>query len=284
MAKNKSWFRMEKKADVAEIEIFDEIDSFWGIGPREFKERFDEVKDSASIRLLLNSPGGSVFDGMAIYNIIASERSKVSVEVVGLAASIASIIALAGSKLSIAKGAYLMIHDPYTLTVGGANDLRKTADLLDSMKGEFVSIYSARSGLDEKEVADLMADETWMTSEMAMEKGFADAEIDYGDMAAKATAFPLAKYGFAHVPQMLAGPNERNKIDTPRALESLLRDAGFGKKDAVAIVANGWKALDLGEPESGEQGEPAISEPIAESPENIKIRMAALLAERGIAV
>lgn len=281
MAKNKSWFRMEKKADVAEIEIFDEIDSFWGIGPKEFKARFDEIKDSASIKLLLNSPGGSVFDGMAIYNILSTVRGKLSVDIVGLAASIASIIALAGSKLSIAKGAYLMIHDPYTLTVGGADDLRKTADLLDTMKGDFVSIYAEKSGLDEKEVSDLMAAETWMTSAMAIEKGFANEEIDYGDIAAKATAFPLAKYGFANVPQMLAENGEKNKIDTPRALESLLRDAGFGKKDAVAIVANGWKALDLGEPESGELGEPTKPAE-AESPEDYRMKMQAALLLAGI--
>lgn len=280
MAKNRSWFRMEKKSDdLAEIEIFDEIDSFWGIGPKEFKARLDEIKGAKSIKLLLNSPGGSVFDGMAIYNLLAAHRDKLDIEVVGLAASIASIIALAGRKLTMAEGSYYMIHNPLTIMIGDAEELRKTADVLDKMKGDLVAIYGKKSGLKDNEISQLMDDETWLTADEAIEKGFADDSEDYGEIAAKAEPAMLAK--FSKVPEAIAKASEESKVSTPRALESLLRDAGFGKKDAVAIVANGWKALDLGEPESGELGEPTKPAE-AESPEDYRTKMQAALLLAGI--
>lgn len=250
MARTKGWFRMEKKsAEYAEIEIFDEIDAFWGIGPKEFKERFDEIKDAASIKLLLNSPGGSVFDGMAIYHLLEKERDRLEVEVVGLAASIASIVALAGSRMTVAKGAYYMIHNPWTLVMGGAEDLRKTADTLDKLKADFVSIYRDWSGLEEPAIVEMMDAETWMTSAEAVANGFAEGEEDYGDVAARASAFGLKKYGFAKVPEALTSGDTLKKVSTPRELESLLRDAGgLSKNEAVKIVADGWKALSQGDP------------------------------------
>ena len=92
------WFAIEAKADIAEISVFDEIGG-WGITVAQFKEAFDLVKDKGQVTLMLNSPGGSVTEGMALYNILSSIRSKLTVEVVGVAASIASIVALAGKDL-----------------------------------------------------------------------------------------------------------------------------------------------------------------------------------------
>lgn len=277
--KNKSWFSMVKKSDeVAEISIFDEIDPFWGIGPKQFKDELDEVRGAKSIKLLLNSPGGSVFDGMAVYNLLSSVRDKLDVEVIGLAASISSIIAMAGKSLAIAEGAYLMIHDPFTVTVGGAEDLRKTADLLDTMKGEFIAIYAKKSGLEDKEISKMMDDETWFTASQAVEKGFADSIEDYGEVAANASRFNLAKYGFGHAPQMLADSTEEKKVTTPRELEGILRDAGFSKAEAVAIASQGFKALDRRDSGASDQRDSDI---IAETPEQLRIRMDALLEEAG---
>lgn len=254
----KTWFTMKASDDLAEIEIFDEIDSFWGIGAKEFKARFDEVKNSKAIKLMLNSPGGSVFDGMAIYNILSSVREKLDIEVVGLAASISSIIALAGKKLTMAEGSYYMIHNPLTIMVGDAEELRKTADVLDKMKGDFVSIYGKKSGLDSDEIASMMDDETWLTASEAIEKGFADESVDYGQIAAKADPEVISRYGFSHAPKGLSGET-KSKVNDPRSLESLLRDAGgLSKNEAVAIVANGWKAVGRGEPEP-QRGEPVKS-------------------------
>lgn len=251
MARNRNWFKFEMKSDIAEIEIFDEIDSAWGIGPGDFKAKLDTVKDAKSIKLLLNSPGGSVFDGMAIHNMLSNYRDKLDIEVVGVAASIASIIALAGKKLTIANGAYLMIHNPLTIMVGEAQDLRKTADLLDKMKVDFVNIYKKKSGKNEKEISDMMDAETWMTADEAIENGFADGAEDYGQIAARLDG-EIAKH-FAKVPGDL-GKTEK-KITNPRELESALRDAGCSRKEAVAIVADGWKAVGRGDPEPA-RGDP----------------------------
>lgn len=258
MSRNKSWFKMETKSpDLAEIEIFDEIDSFWGMGPKEFKAKFDEIKSAKTIKLLLNSPGGSVFDGMAIYNILAAERPKLEIEVLGLAASIASIIALAGSKLTMAEGSYYMIHSPWTLAMGDSEELRKTADILDKMGGEFEKMYTAKTGLSADEIKKMMADETWLTASEAVDKGFADETKDYGQIAAKISGCAIAK-NFVHIPEALAKAGEPKQITNPRDLENLLRDAGgMSKSEAVAIVANGWKAVARGEPAAVERGEPA---------------------------
>lgn len=281
MSKNRSWFSMSKKSDdLAEIEIFDEIDPFFGIGPKEFKDRLDEIKGAKSIKLLMNSPGGNVFDGMAIYNILGSVKDKLDVEVIGLAASVSSIIALAGRSMKVAEGAYFMIHNPYTLTIGGASDLRKTADLLDTMKGEFVSIYSKKSGLDEKQVGKMMDDETWLTAKESVDMGFAEGVEDYGDIAAKASPLMLSKYGFAHVPQMLADDGEKKKVTTPRELENVLRDAGFSKKEAVAIASQGFKVIDQRDSES-ERGEPVLEIPKPKSAEWLKACMDADCALSG---
>lgn len=255
MPKNKSWFRMEKKSDdLAEIEIFDEIDSFFGMGPKEFKAQFDTIKDAKKIKLLINSPGGDVFDGAAIYNMLSTVRGKLEVEVIGLAASMASIIALAGSKLTMAVGSYYMIHNPWAFTGGDAVGLRKIADLLDKMKTDDIAIYSKKSGLPEKEIASMMDDETWLTADEAIEKGFADDSVDYGEIAARATPAILAKFG--KVPAPIAKASEKNKVTTPRELEGILRDAGYSRTEAVAIVASGIKGLDQGEPAPSAQGEP----------------------------
>ena len=241
MAKNKTWFRMEKKTpELAEVEIFGEIDDFWGVGPSTFKTAFDKVKDAGSIKLLINSPGGSVFDGMAIYVILSAYREKLDIEVIGIAASIASIIALAGRKLTMASGSFYMIHNPLTVMIGGADDLRKTADVLDKMKGNFVEIYKAKSGKTGKEISDMMDGETWMTDKEAVEAGFADETVDHGKIAANINGCKIVER-FAN---------------TPKALEETLRDAGLTRKEAEAIVADGWKAIDQGDPEPVKQGDP----------------------------
>jgi ATP-dependent Clp protease, protease subunit len=230
----KSWFKMAVKDDTAELEIFDEIDSFWGIGPKEFKASLDSVKGAKTIKLLVNSPGGSVFDGMAIYNMLSQHRDRLDIEVVGLAASIASIIALAGRSLTMAEGSYFMIHNPLTVMVGNAEELRKTAALLDKMKEDFLNIYESVSVMPRDEIAKAMDDETWLTAGEAVDAGFATHTKDYGEIAATVKPKGVAE-GFKHLPEGVKIIDE--KITNPRELERLLRDAGVSRKQAVAIVA-----------------------------------------------
>jgi ATP-dependent Clp endopeptidase proteolytic subunit ClpP len=280
MPRNKSWFTMKQTADLAEIQILDEIDPMWGMGAKEFKAEFDKIKDAKNIKLWLNSAGGSIFEGQAIYNILSSVSGKLDVEVIGIAASMASVIALAGKKLTMAEGSYLMIHNPMTAFFGDGDALRKTADILDKMRQEYIAIYSKKTGLDAEKVGAMMTAETWMTSSEAIANGFADDTEDYGQVAACADPAIVAKYGFNNIPESLVTMHAH----TPRELEAILRDAGFGKKDAVAIVANGFKALERGEP-AKDRGEPDKLETDSETTvttDQIKTQMAALCALAGI--
>lgn len=230
------WFAIEASSESAELSIFDEIGGF-GISVAEFKDAFDLVRGK-ELRLLLNSPGGSVTEGMAIYNLLASERSRLTVEVLGLAASMASVVALAGKELVMDEGSYLMIHNPWTITWGDADQLRKDADVLDKMRGELVNIYASRSTLSAKEIGKLMDDETWMTAEEAKDAGFASSV--YRTTRAAARAFTIPR-GFKHAPAGLSA-RPSDGIKTIRDFEGYLRDAGFSRTEAAAIASAGFKA------------------------------------------
>jgi len=194
----KTWYAVDFKGEIAELSIFDEIGG-WGVPVSAFKEDFDSVKTAPRVRVMLNSPGGSVFDGMALYNILSTIRDKLTIEVVGAAASIASVVALAGRELVMGEGSYLMIHNPWATVMGDADELLKVADVLEKMRLEMANIYATRTGIDREEVLKAMAAETWYTAEEAVEAGFADSVHDYGQIAA--TAVDLSR--FRNVPAQL---------------------------------------------------------------------------------
>jgi ATP-dependent Clp endopeptidase proteolytic subunit ClpP len=213
LAENR-WYSMETKDDEeAEISIFEEIGGSFGGGGvtvQSFKKDFDAIRSKKRIRLLLNSPGGDVFDGMAIYNILAGEREKLEVHVLGMAASMASIIALAGRELVMGRGSYLMIHNPSGLCIGDAAEMQKMADILGKIENQMAKIYAGESNLSREEALAAMAVETWYTADEAMKAGFADSVVDYGDVAAR--AFDLGKFGYARVPQAM-----RDRLSTQQA-------------------------------------------------------------------
>ncbi len=250
------WYALEVHDQVAEISIFDEIGG-WGIPVAEFKRAFDQVRDQPELRLLINSPGGNVFDGMAMYNLLASVRSKLDVEVLGIAASIASVVALAGRKLTMGEGSYLMIHNPWALVVGDAEAMRETAEVLEKMGGELANIYAARSSLTKDEVLGKMDAETWFTASEAVEAGLADDIVRHAEVAA--LAFDLGRYNYRHVPggiRATARAEDRSAV-TERFVERALREAGCSRSTAELIASHGVRALRQGEP-GAEQGEPGV--------------------------
>lgn len=139
------------------------------------------------IELTLNSPGGSVVEGIGIYNLIASRPGGCSVTVMGMAASIASLIAMAASpgKLMIAEGAVMMLHNPRARAFGEEEDLRATADMLAMWKRQMVGIYARRCKQPEAKIEKLMAAETWLDADSAIELGLADAKVAPLHMAAQ---------------------------------------------------------------------------------------------------
>jgi HK97 family phage major capsid protein len=204
-ANNRPWFKVAQRDDAeAELTIFDEIGG-WGQTVDDFKRAVDGVKDKAKVRLLINSPGGIVTDGWAIYNILSRIREKLTVEVVGLAASMASVIALAGKELIMDRGTYLMIHEPWTFALGSSEELRKMADVMDTMKADIVRLYEERSALTHDEIISMMAAETWITADDAAEYGFANSVKETAQAAACAR-FDFSRYGFNRAPSALVVP------------------------------------------------------------------------------
>lgn len=125
----------------------------------------------------LNSPGGDAFEGVAIFNAMKRHDARVIVEVEGLAASAASVIAMAGDEIRVHQGAQIMIHEAATFMAGNASDMRKKADVLEKINVEVAQIYAARTGQSQESILQLMADETWMGGADAMRLGFADKVI-----------------------------------------------------------------------------------------------------------
>lgn len=186
--RGQTWFSVKAKGAGAEVDIFDEI-GLWGITAKDFREQLEEADNGGPIKVNINSPGGSVFDGVAIYALLSERRERVSVHVYGYAASIASVIALAGSDLTMHDGSFFMIHDPWSLTIGGAEDHRKTAEILDKIAGEIFSIYSGRTALTDDELRDAMRAETWFTAKEAVDAGFASSVV--GEKVAALTRFQM---------------------------------------------------------------------------------------------
>ena len=169
-------YRFTAKADRAEILIYEDI----GGGPfggATAKQVMADLKSAGRVPLevRINSGGGEVFEGMAIYNALKRHKARKVVHVDGIAASIASLVAMAGDEIRMAQGAMMMIHEPHGLVLGTAGDMRSQAGLLDTIRDQMVNIYDARTKAGPAPIAALMAAETWFTAAEAIEKGFADS-------------------------------------------------------------------------------------------------------------
>jgi len=164
-------------AKSAEIFIYDEIGpSEWGlVGAKDFVSALKSLGDVQQIDVRINSPGGSVWEASAIYNALKNHKATITVHIDGIAFSAASFIAMAGDEINMAENAMLMIHRCSTVAWGNAEDLAKEAAMLGQFDATVIGIYAARTGLDSKEVSDLMAAETWFTAAEAKAKGFATA-------------------------------------------------------------------------------------------------------------
>lgn len=173
-------FARKNKPKAAEIRIYDYIGEDWygdGCSAKKIADELKAIGEVDDILVKINSPGGSVFDGIAIYNQLKSHGAQINVVIEGVAASAASIIAMAGDKIMMGTATKIMIHNPWTIAMGDANGFRKTAETLDSIRDGMIDAYAERTGLDRKELAQMCDDETWMGPDAAIEKGFADEKL-----------------------------------------------------------------------------------------------------------
>lgn len=245
--KGRSWYSIEAKAGNKEADVFiyDTV-GIWGVEANTFVRELNEI-DVKTINLRINSPGGNVFDGVAIFNALKKHDAKVITHIEALAASIASIIALAGDEVHIADNAFYMIHNPYTWAVGDAASMRKTAGMLDKVTDSLIKTYTNKTGKASAEIRQLMDAETWFTAEEAKDAGFADVITDEEIIEA---AFDLSV--FNNVPTQVFNTLNATKPST-RKLEHALREVGgLSKADAKAVVAKGYNALNHRDDGKGE--------------------------------
>ncbi len=173
-----------KSATKAEIVIYAAIgQDYWGDGSTvsaktisdELKKLPDTVND---ITVRINSPGGDVFEGVAIYNRLKQHKANITVYIDGLAASIASIIALAGDKVYIGEGALFMIHLPWTFAMGDRMAMENTINRLMDVEEQLLGIYSKKTKMEKTEIRKMLEDETWMDAEQAIAAGFVDEKVE----------------------------------------------------------------------------------------------------------
>lgn len=182
---NKKWFNIQGKATdaVAEVYIFDEIGAY-GITAQDFISEMKEYKDTP-VNLRINCIGGDVFDGMAMYNIIKKREAKTTAYIEGIAASMGSVIALAADEVVMAENSLFMIHNAWGGAMGEAEDMRKTASILEKISGEIANIYERKTRLSLNRIVEMMDKETWLNASEAYELGFIDLISDSIKVAAK---------------------------------------------------------------------------------------------------
>lgn len=196
------WYSITNKGGKkGRIDLYDDIGMWFGKTAKDFNKDLKSLGDVTDIDLHLNSNGGSVFDGFAIFEMLRSHAANVTVYVDGIAASIASVIAMAGNKIIMAENAFMMMHNSHGIVIGESRDMEHMADLLNKINDKIIATYMKRSKIEEAELRALVNDELWLTSDEALEMGFAD-EISG---AIEAAAFSGKNFkAFAKVPAGLA--------------------------------------------------------------------------------
>lgn len=180
-----------------------------------FRDALKSLGNVKELNLHINSPGGSVFEGIAIYNMLKQNKAKVNIYVDALAASIASVIAMSGDTIFMPSNSMMMIHNPYTVAVGNADELRKAADDMDQITKASVASYLSKAGdkLDDDTLKDLMDNETWLTAQEAVDYGLADEVLD-PNQAVASLDNPFAKK-FKHLPVQLLKQETPKSEDKP---------------------------------------------------------------------
>ena len=223
------WYEIRNAAESdtgpAELLIYDEIDSWFGVAPEQLVKDLARVDAEREVVVRINSPGGYIYDGITILNALRGRQGKVTVVVDGLAASAASFIAMAGDEVVMNRNAEMMIHNGHGLVVGGFEDMRKMADNLERLNRNIASIYAEKAGGTVEDWLAVMAAETWYTADEAVEAGLADRveESPQRDAAAAAKTKARAKaLAVFHYPGRQAAPAPRiaARAQTPQPVEA----------------------------------------------------------------
>lgn len=275
--------RNASAADEAELLIYDEIDSWWGVAAADVITALASIT-APRLRVRVNSPGGSVFEGLAIANALRSHPADVIVQVDGLAASIASVIALAGDQLVMMPNSMLMVHDASGLCIGDATDMQQMGAVLDKISDNIAGAYAAKAGGTATDWRTTMRAETWYLPAEAVAAGLADEAIPAAaaptdDDPAMRAQWDPAIYGYNGPPKPAApkpGPPARVQTDDEPAPTLVISIAEILDEDAVARLRaavrapEGVSAEPLGtgpdETAAGPVAPPVAAEPAAPTP------------------
>jgi len=215
------WYSIRASASgEAELWIYDEIgEDFWGEGTsaKTFCRELAAL-DVERIALHINSPGGAVFDGQAIYNALRAHPATITTYIDGVAASIASVVALAGERVVMAENALFMIHEPYVGVIGTADELRNMAGLLDKISDSILAVYEAKTGAERETLVAAMAAETWYSAAEALEAGFVD---EVAEPIRAAASFDLSAFRYRHVPAALLSDSSPERALAPAVAETV---------------------------------------------------------------
>lgn len=218
------------------ITVLDVIgEDFWtgsGVTSKRIAAALRAIGDQ-DVTVEINSPGGDFFEGVAIYNALRAHPHKVTVRVLGLAASAASVIAMAGDEIQIGKAGFLMIHNAWVVAMGNRHDLADAAATMEPFDDAMATLYADRAGIDKAKAAEWMDNETWFNGEQAVDAGLADAFLPADAVTEDATKA-----------EAMQGVNATRRIDArlaktgmPRSeRRALLADAKGGKHDAAPTV------------------------------------------------
>jgi ATP-dependent Clp endopeptidase proteolytic subunit ClpP len=230
--KDMNWYNIKNLSEKAtEVVIYDEIGQ-WGIDSKAFIEEIKEIS-TENILLRINSPGGSVIDGLAIHDAIKRAPQKITAQIEGLAASIATVIALGADEVTMSQNSLFMIHNVWGGETGGAKDMRKAADLMEKMGDRLVNIYVSKTGKDESEIRNWMDEETWFTADEAKEAGFIDYVEEPIALAAKFDINKLNYKNTSIVADMFKSNKKSFKMENQiEELKNFISDL-FNKKTKV---------------------------------------------------
>jgi len=171
----RQWFNLsfEEGHDAADVYLYDDI-GMWGTRAADFIEQVNTI-GAKNLNVYINSRGGEIDEGVAIYNFLNRQAGEVTVFIDGMAASIASVIAMAGDRVIMPESSLMFVHNPWTIMAGDADDLQKEADNLNKRKAALVAVYASKTGLDPAKIEQMMDDETLLTAKEAVEMKFADS-------------------------------------------------------------------------------------------------------------
>lgn len=230
----KNWYTITAKGETtAEVAILGPIGNSWdgeGVTARQFIEDFRAITQQ-NVTLSVNSPGGSLFDGITMYTAMAGSGKNITAKVMGIAASAASIVLMAAKKITMPKNTHMMVHKAGWIAMGNADEMRATADVLDGLDASIIATYAARTGKPETEIKALLdTGDVWMSADEAVAAGFADEATELVRVTA---AFDIASLP----PQARAAFEAAADVTQPAALADQISAAataaGFGEHAAV---------------------------------------------------